>query len=562
MRATHLHSTHLLCLHMASQQRLQKLQNEGQLLLAVNAIKKSQVSSIRKAAKLYNVPEATLRHRLSGRASRTDSRANSHKLSQNEEQTLVQWILSMDARGYSPKISAVRDAALLLLAARVGKPNALISKNWPSNFVKRQPALKAKWTRKYDYKRAKCEDPATIQAWFQLVADTIAQYGIAQEDIYNFDETGFALGVACTSRVVTGSDRRSRPRQIQPGDREWVTAIEAVNASGWALPPMVIFKGKVHMASWYGKELPDTWLIGVSDNGWTTNELGFTWLQKLFEQYTAQRTVGRYRLLILDGHSSHATPEFDQFCEAHSILTLCMPPHSSHLLQPLDVGCFSPLKKYYGQQVAEYMACGVNHIDKDDFIPMFLEARTRALSQNNIQSGFAAAGLVPLKPEVVLSQLPARPETPPEVTPPSSQQSLITPQNVLQLQRQATTIKRLIQRRSNSPPTPTDVALNKLVKGCEMAMQSAVLLASENQRLRAANQRQAKKRRNTKKQLTRGGTLTRLEAEELLAEPEASPVVAETSTRLEAPATAQARYPKCMKCYSENHVTRMCKQPQ
>jgi len=193
---------------------------------------------------------------------------------------------------------------------------------------------------------------------------------------------------------------------------------------------------------------------------------------------------------------------------------------------------------------------------------MFLEARTQALSQNNIQSGFAAAGLVPLTPEMVLSQLPAMPETPPEATPQSSQQSLTTPLNVVQLQRRATTIKRLLKQRSASPPTPTDMALNKLVKGCEMAMQSAVLLTSENQKLRAANQREAKRKGSSKKQLSKGGTLTRAEAEELLAEPEAGPSVVETSTRLEAPQTVQASYPKCMKCYSENHITRMCKQPQ
>jgi hypothetical protein len=543
---------------MASQRRLEKLQNEGRLLLAVNAIKKSQVSSVRKAASVFNVPETSLRHRLSGRASRVESRAYNRKLEQSEEQTLTQWILSMDARGYAPKISAVRDAALILLAERVGRADAHIGKNWATNFVNNEPALKGKWTRKYDYKRAKCEDPALIRAWFELVADTIAKYGIAKEDIYNFDETGFALGVACTSRVVTGSDRRSRPRQVQPGDREWVTAIEAVNASGWALPPMVIFKAKRHIASWYQNDLPHTWLIGVSDNGWTTNELGFSWLQKLFQPYTAPRTVGKYRLLILDGHSSHATPEFDHFCAENSIITLCMPPHSSHLLQPLDVGCFSPLKKYYGQLVADCMAAGINHIDKDDFLPMFTEARTRALSENNIQSGFAAAGLVPLTPEEVLSRLPAMPETPLEATPQSSQQSLITPQNVMQLQRQATTIKRLIKRRSKSPPTPTDVALNKLVKGCALAMQSAALLASENEKLRAANQRQAKKRHTSRTQLSRGGTLTRAEAEELIRQPEAAPGVVETSTRLEAPQTVQARLPKCMKCYSENHTTRSC----
>lgn len=56
-------------------------------------------------------------------------------------------------------------------------------------------------------------------------------------------------------------------------------------------------------------------------------------------------------MLILDGHSSHATAEFDRFCTERNIIPLYMPPHSSHLLQPLDVGCFSPLKHLYGQRI-------------------------------------------------------------------------------------------------------------------------------------------------------------------------------------------------------------------
>jgi hypothetical protein len=52
------------------------------------------------------------------------------------------------------------------------------------------------------------------------VYNTIAKYGIMVEDIYNFDETGFAIGIASTSRVVTSSDRRGKPPQLQPGDRE------------------------------------------------------------------------------------------------------------------------------------------------------------------------------------------------------------------------------------------------------------------------------------------------------------------------------------------------------
>lgn len=62
--------------------------------------------------------------------------------------------------------------------------------------------------------------------------DTIAKHGVAEEDIFNFDETGFQVGIISTSSVVTASDRKGRPRMKQPGNRKWVTTIEAINAKG------------------------------------------------------------------------------------------------------------------------------------------------------------------------------------------------------------------------------------------------------------------------------------------------------------------------------------------
>ena len=82
-----------------------------------------------------------------------------------------------------------------------------------------------------------------------------------------------------------------------------------------------------------------------------------------------------------------------------------MPPHLSHLLQPLDVSCFAGLKRSYGQQIKDLMRVGVSHINKSDFLLAYLTARTEALTLNTIRSGFAATGLVPYNPERVLSKL-------------------------------------------------------------------------------------------------------------------------------------------------------------
>lgn len=219
------------------------------------------------------------------------------------------------------------------------------------------------------------------------------------------------------------------------------------------------------------------------------------WLSTIFEPYTAPRCVGKFRLLILDGHGSHATPEFDQFCKDSSIITLCIPAHSSHLLQPLDVGCFSVLKRSYRREVAEIIRLGINHVDKREFLSALKVARKDALSASNIASGFAATGIVPFNPEMVLSTIQIRPYTPPDqLLSEHPDRAIETPHNLAQLEHQVAALKQYLKRRSNSPPTPTDRALNQLVKGCQMAMQSGVLLAAENERLRAANEKQKHRR--------------------------------------------------------------------
>jgi hypothetical protein len=64
------------------------------------------------------------------------------------------------------------------------------------------------------------------------------------------------------------------------------------------------------------------WQIEVSNNGWTTDEIGLRRIQNLFIPSTNSRVRGRYRLLILDGHGSHLTPQFDRICAENDIIPL------------------------------------------------------------------------------------------------------------------------------------------------------------------------------------------------------------------------------------------------
>jgi hypothetical protein len=70
------------------------------------------------------------------------------------------------------------------------------------------------------------------------------------------------MGKITTQLVVTGSERRDRPKTIQPGNREWVTTIAAINAAGWSVPLFIIFAGQYHLSAWYeDAEIPRDWVI-------------------------------------------------------------------------------------------------------------------------------------------------------------------------------------------------------------------------------------------------------------------------------------------------------------
>jgi hypothetical protein len=140
----------------------------------------------------------------------------------------------------------VQDMANDLLAERGGEP---VGKCWVNNFKTRTPEIKLKGSRSYDRQRALNEDARVITPWFELVANTKAKYGIGDDDTYNFDETGFIMGVIQGQMVFTDSEKRGSPKQIQPGNREWVTDIQGVSAKGWALPPFPVFPGEVLITS-------------------------------------------------------------------------------------------------------------------------------------------------------------------------------------------------------------------------------------------------------------------------------------------------------------------------
>jgi hypothetical protein len=126
-----------------------------------------------------------------------------------------------------------------------------------------------------------------------------------------------------------------------------------------------------------------------------------------------KKANGRKRLLICDGHDSHITGNFIMYCLRNNIALLIMPPHSSHLLQPLDVGLFGPLKKALSARVDRLIRTGVHRLQKAEWVQYYADARQSAFSEQNINGGWRGAGLFPPSRSTVLRRLPSYSTPPP-----------------------------------------------------------------------------------------------------------------------------------------------------
>ncbi|EAQ88884.1 hypothetical protein CHGG_05503 [Chaetomium globosum CBS 148.51] len=178
---------------------------------------------------IYNVPETTPRDRMNGITPKADSYHGRSNLTKIEEEVIVQYVLDRDSRGLSPRPADVIDMANLLLQERDARH---VGKNWTSRLIARRPELDTRFNHLYDYQRGLCENLAIIEPWFRRVANMRAKYGILDCDFYNFDETGFMMDMIRPGMVVTRSDRVGKLKAIQPGHREWATAICSIAGDG------------------------------------------------------------------------------------------------------------------------------------------------------------------------------------------------------------------------------------------------------------------------------------------------------------------------------------------
>jgi len=141
------------------------------------------------------------------------------------------------------------------------------------------------------------------------------------------------------------------------------------------------------------------WYFTTTPKGWIDNETALKWLRKVFIPLTRPARPSQKRLLIIDGHGSHITVDYMWEAYSNNIHIIYLPAHTSHVLQPLDLSCFSALKRAYRTRLERLLAdayCDSSVAGKRAFLECYRLARSEAFTESNIKAGWMATGLWPI----------------------------------------------------------------------------------------------------------------------------------------------------------------------
>jgi hypothetical protein len=382
-------------------------------LEALSLLKPGEHFEYTEYAKKFGCNRSTLSKRHRGvQGSMEEKIDHDSLLNTTQQRELIRYIKQLCERGLPPSKPMIRNFAAQIAHKYVGKC-------WADRFVRKNRIdLISAWASTIDANRFKADSAYKYKLYFELLKRKIDQYDVDPRHIYNMDEKGFMLGMLSKVKRVFSKEIYKTGKyksMLQDGNREWITTIACICADGTALSPALIYQSQSgHIQdSWLQDFYPekDRTFFATSPSGWTSNKIGLAWLKQVFDRETKAKARSSYRLLILDGHGSHVTMDFIEYCDANKILLMVFPPHATHSLQPLDVVVFAPLAASYKAELAAWLErCqGLTAITKRDFYRLFITAWTSTMKEKLICKSFEATGIVPLVPNAVLSRFKAPP---------------------------------------------------------------------------------------------------------------------------------------------------------
>uniref|UniRef100_A0A1Y1K537 DDE-1 domain-containing protein n=2 Tax=Photinus pyralis TaxID=7054 RepID=A0A1Y1K537_PHOPY len=376
---------------------------------ALDAVRKGRLS-LRKASEMFAVPYTTLNNTFHGKhpliyGGQPALDEQSETLLVNALQTCAEW-------GFPLKPIDIRRITQQYLNKRGITEkrfnNNMPGEGWFNGLMKRHPRLTIKLAENTKRVRA-AVTYEIIEDYFRNVSKIIED--IPAQNIVNYDETNFVDDPGAV-KVVMKKGSKHAYRTLDT-TKSSTTVMFAIAADGTRLPPYTVYKAKYLYEGWKEGGLPGA-MYNRSPKGWFDSELFDDWFRSVALPFF--RKLDGTKLLIGDNLQSHITVSVIEECENNDIRFILLPPNSTHMLQPLDVAYFRPLKASWKRVLEEWKLKNRGVLPKTVF-PRMLKSAVEGLGEremNNILAGFKACGLVPFNPDAVLAKIARKEPTTPE----------------------------------------------------------------------------------------------------------------------------------------------------
>ena len=365
--------------------------------IAIQDVKENGLS-IRMAAKLHGINRTTLMNHVKNQHDRKVGRPSI--LTPAEESLIVHALKKLGDWGFGVDREAVQTIVMDYLnnvgrssSFKNGKPGL----DWILGFESR---WKAELTRRIGQplpaNRAFACNKAVVDDFFEKLSTVVERFGLESkpQNIFNCDETGFQTDIG-SQKMFCKRGLKNPHKTVATSTKSMYTVQVCCSAIGNFLPLYVVYKGKHLYKNWCDGGPPKT-RYNCSPSGWMESDQFFEWFQKVFIPETA--ALDGYKLLIFDGHSSHISSRIVNLAIENQIELLCLPAHTSSILQPLDVGVFKSVKALWRKCLKSfYVETRFANVDKLKFPSLLTKlVQSGAFSRSNAINGFETCGIYPV----------------------------------------------------------------------------------------------------------------------------------------------------------------------
>ncbi|KAM5526796.1 transposase [Fusarium oxysporum f. sp. phaseoli] len=320
----------------------------GRELRISRAISEASTRGVRGAAKWETVPRSTLRDRIGGAQPTRLQHQKYLSLTPQQEQELIDLILIREKYSQPLLKKEIHEYAQHL--AELNGYGSHLGKDWVNRFFKRHNSVMLKPSRLISVARKKSVTEEGLREYYEGLRRLIIDLSIGTDRMHNLDETGVQEGETIAG-IVARTVLTSSSEKIQSDASAWISILETISATGQRLTPCIVYTRKTSQGQNFGDFIPDR-KYTCSEKGWSNTEILLRWFYDVFLPETTPKDPSQWRLLVLDQHKTHISVEFLKKAYMNKVWLSWLPSHSSHITQPLDVGIFAALKRYYRAETA------------------------------------------------------------------------------------------------------------------------------------------------------------------------------------------------------------------